>query len=213
MCHWWAIQVATHVSDLGSRHKNGPHQDQIFDNPSAVCLVLWAKKMEGSCRLFMMCRTFSTLCFPHPLRPDSSVYGIPDQNKMTRQSIACLFSSTHLPKQLTCLIPVCVCVCVCVRVCFIQIMWLKYCFFTQGFPLCYCTSCVQVCVCVCVLYKLCDLNIVFSLKVFIYVTALVVCKRVKAVHPKESVFWQICNSNCPQEQWPECLCVTIGNRS
>ena len=178
MCHWWAIQVATHVSDLGSRHKNSPHQDQIFDNPSAVCLVLWAKKMEGSCRLFMMCRTFFTLCFPHPLRPDSSVYGIPDQNKMTRQSIACLFSSTHLPKQLD----------------------MSH-------------TCVCVCVCVCVLYKLCDLNIVFSLKVFIYVTALVVCKRVKAVHPKESVFWQICNSNCPQEQWPECLCVTIGNRS
>ena len=34
---------AKHVSDLGSQHNNGPHQDQILDNPSAVCLILWAK--------------------------------------------------------------------------------------------------------------------------------------------------------------------------
>ena len=37
MCggHWWATQAAKHVSDLGNQHSNGPHQDQISDNPSA----------------------------------------------------------------------------------------------------------------------------------------------------------------------------------
>ena len=38
-----STQVAKHVSDLGNQHNNGPHQDQIFDNPSALCLALWAK--------------------------------------------------------------------------------------------------------------------------------------------------------------------------
>ena len=41
--HWWATQIAKHVSDQGNQHNNGPHQDQIFDNPSALCLVLWSK--------------------------------------------------------------------------------------------------------------------------------------------------------------------------
>ena len=36
-------KVAKHVSDLDNQHTNGPHQDQIFYNPSAVCLPLWAK--------------------------------------------------------------------------------------------------------------------------------------------------------------------------
>ena len=31
------------MSDQGNQHNNGPHQDQIFDNPSALCLALWAK--------------------------------------------------------------------------------------------------------------------------------------------------------------------------
>ena len=31
------------VSDQGNQHNNGPHQDQIFDNPSVLCLALWAK--------------------------------------------------------------------------------------------------------------------------------------------------------------------------
>ena len=31
------------MSDLGNQHNNGPHQDQTFDNPSAICLALWAK--------------------------------------------------------------------------------------------------------------------------------------------------------------------------
>ena len=35
-----STQVAKHVSDLGNQHNNGPHQDQIFDNPSALCLAL-----------------------------------------------------------------------------------------------------------------------------------------------------------------------------
>ena len=26
-----------------TKHNNGPHQDQIFDNPSALCLAMWAK--------------------------------------------------------------------------------------------------------------------------------------------------------------------------
>ena len=29
------------ASDLGNQHNNGPHQDQIFDNPAALCLALW----------------------------------------------------------------------------------------------------------------------------------------------------------------------------
>ena len=32
-----------YVSDLGNQHNNGPHQDQTFDNPYALCLALWAK--------------------------------------------------------------------------------------------------------------------------------------------------------------------------
>ena len=35
-----STQVAKHLSDLGNQHNNGPHQDQIFDNPSALCLAL-----------------------------------------------------------------------------------------------------------------------------------------------------------------------------
>ena len=31
------------MSDLGNQLNNGPHKDQIFDNPSALCLALWAK--------------------------------------------------------------------------------------------------------------------------------------------------------------------------
>ena len=32
-----------HLSDQGNQHNNGPQQDHIFDNPSALCLALWAK--------------------------------------------------------------------------------------------------------------------------------------------------------------------------
>ena len=35
------------MSDLGNQHNNGPHQDQIFDIPSAHCLALWAKNRMG----------------------------------------------------------------------------------------------------------------------------------------------------------------------
>ena len=42
--HRWAYtHVAKHVSDLGHQHDNGPHQDQIFDNPSTLCLALWTQ--------------------------------------------------------------------------------------------------------------------------------------------------------------------------
>ena len=38
-----STQVAKHVSDLDNQHNNGPRQDQISNNPSALCLALWAK--------------------------------------------------------------------------------------------------------------------------------------------------------------------------
>ena len=41
--HWWATQVAKHVSDLGDQHSKGLHQDQVFDNLYALCLALRAK--------------------------------------------------------------------------------------------------------------------------------------------------------------------------
>ena len=31
------------MSDQGNQHNKGPHQDQIFDNPSALCLASWTK--------------------------------------------------------------------------------------------------------------------------------------------------------------------------
>ena len=37
---WWTTRVAKDVSDQGDQHNNGPHQ--IFDNPSALCLTMWA---------------------------------------------------------------------------------------------------------------------------------------------------------------------------
>ena len=30
------------VSDQGNQHNHGPHQDQILDNPSVLCLAPWA---------------------------------------------------------------------------------------------------------------------------------------------------------------------------
>ena len=49
MCRWplTATRVAKRVSDQGNQHNNGPHQDQIFDNPSGHCLALWAKNQIG----------------------------------------------------------------------------------------------------------------------------------------------------------------------
>ena len=35
--------VVKNVPDLGNQHNNSPHEDQIFDNSSALRLVLWAK--------------------------------------------------------------------------------------------------------------------------------------------------------------------------
>ena len=40
---WRARQVVKHMSDLGNQHHNGPHEDQSFNNPFALCLWLWAK--------------------------------------------------------------------------------------------------------------------------------------------------------------------------
>ena len=47
-----SVQVAKHVSDLGNQHNNGPHQDRVSGNPSALCLALWAKnriRLGGRC--------------------------------------------------------------------------------------------------------------------------------------------------------------------
>ena len=33
---------------LGNQHNNGPHQDHVFDNPSAPCLALWARKLDSA---------------------------------------------------------------------------------------------------------------------------------------------------------------------
>ena len=29
------------MSDQGNQHNNGPHQDQVLDNPSVLCLTMW----------------------------------------------------------------------------------------------------------------------------------------------------------------------------
>ena len=41
-----ATQVAKHLSDLGNQHNNGVHQDHIWNNPSALCIALWAKNLD-----------------------------------------------------------------------------------------------------------------------------------------------------------------------
>ena len=45
------------MSGQGNQHNNGPHQDQIFDNPSALCLALWAKNQIwlGVCVCVCVC--------------------------------------------------------------------------------------------------------------------------------------------------------------
>ena len=40
--HWWTTRVAKDVYDQGNQHNNGPHQDQILDKPSALCLTMLA---------------------------------------------------------------------------------------------------------------------------------------------------------------------------
>ena len=35
--------LSKHVAVQGNQHNNCSHQDQIFDNPSALCLALWPK--------------------------------------------------------------------------------------------------------------------------------------------------------------------------
>ena len=41
-----AQKVTKHVSDLGNQRNNGPSKDKNFDNPSALCLALWANERE-----------------------------------------------------------------------------------------------------------------------------------------------------------------------
>ena len=48
MC-WWSLMsylLSKHVSGLGNQHNNGPHQEQVFDNPSALCLALGEEKSD-----------------------------------------------------------------------------------------------------------------------------------------------------------------------
>ena len=40
---WSGGYVEKRASDQGSQRNSGPHQDPIFDNPSALCLAVWAK--------------------------------------------------------------------------------------------------------------------------------------------------------------------------
>ena len=40
--HWWTTRVAKDVYDQGNQHNNGPHQDQILDKPSVLCLTMLA---------------------------------------------------------------------------------------------------------------------------------------------------------------------------
>ena len=42
-------QIVKHLSDLGNQHNNGPHQDQFFGNPYALCLALSAKNQILLC--------------------------------------------------------------------------------------------------------------------------------------------------------------------
>ena len=46
--HWRAIRVAKRVSDLSNQHNNGPHQDQIFDNLTALFSALGEQKSDSS---------------------------------------------------------------------------------------------------------------------------------------------------------------------
>ena len=41
-----AQKLANHVSDLGNQCNNGLTKDKNFDNPSALCLALWASERE-----------------------------------------------------------------------------------------------------------------------------------------------------------------------
>ena len=55
------------MSGLGNQHNNGPHQDQVFHNPSALCLALWAKTPirlpGGGCSIFFSSSSFVVLFF------------------------------------------------------------------------------------------------------------------------------------------------------
>ena len=43
--HWWDSYSGSEIqSGHGNQHNSGPHQDQIFHIPAAICLALRAKK-------------------------------------------------------------------------------------------------------------------------------------------------------------------------
>ena len=55
------------MSDQGNQHNNGLYQDQIVDDPSALCLSLWAKnriRIWGGWGggAFCVCFVFVPLC-------------------------------------------------------------------------------------------------------------------------------------------------------
>ena len=76
--HWWATQVAKHVSDQGNQHNNGPHQDQIFGicsplgnagkkSPAFWCVLLFGGT-DAPSRLFMKgVRLFVAPFFSRPI--------------------------------------------------------------------------------------------------------------------------------------------------
>ena len=83
---WWVTLVAKYVFDLGNQHNNGPHQDQIFDNPSSLCLTLWLNppkicsswgRADAPSRLFTKGVGLSLHFFVFFHRPIYSVYGLP----------------------------------------------------------------------------------------------------------------------------------------
>ena len=41
------LGLLTCMKNGAANHNNGPHQDQIFDNPSALCLAVWTKNQIG----------------------------------------------------------------------------------------------------------------------------------------------------------------------
>ena len=88
MCRWWQMSCSGRETraDQGNQHNNGPHQDQIFDNPSSLCLTLWLNppkicsswgRADAPSRLFTKGVGLSLHFFVFFHRPIYSVYGLP----------------------------------------------------------------------------------------------------------------------------------------